>query len=213
MAAVPRGLRAVTAGLAGGAGLWIVAAGALDALGARDDAAPSDAIVVLGCSPRPDGAPSWCIERRAGEAARRWRDGLAPVVVTTGGGAAGMTEGGVAAAYLRRMGVAPDAVRAGEAAQSTRENALEALALVGPVRVLVVTDRPHAWRARRTFGALFPEVTVAPVTLPASARAWMALREVAATAWYAAQGWLAPASDRRGLGAANPARAGRGGSA
>lgn len=185
MAAARRGL----IGLGAGLGLWVAVAAWLDHAGRASGNGTYDVVVVLGCSPKPDGTASWCIERRTGAAVRAWRAGRGERLVITGGAeGGGATEASVAAAYARRLG-ATDVV-VGEAATSTRENALEVRGLVGEVSALVVTDQPHCWRAVRTFAAVGIAAGCEPVVLPWSARAPMALREALAAAWYAARGWL-----------------------
>jgi uncharacterized SAM-binding protein YcdF (DUF218 family) len=185
MAAARRGLIGVGAGL----GLWVAVAAWLDHAGRAPADGTYDVVVVLGCRPKPDGTASWCIERRTGAAVRAWRAGRGARLVITGGAeGGGATEASVAAAYARRLGATD--VLVGETATSTRENALEVRGLVGEASALVVTDQPHCWRAVRTFAAAGVAAGCEPVVLGWSARAPMALREVAAVAWYAGQGWL-----------------------
>ena len=105
-----RGLRlAARAGLA----LAVVAIGYLGVTAAqvwlasrRDDARPAEAIVVLGAA-QYDGDPSPVFRARLDHAAALYQDGLAPVIVVTGGRLPGdeFTEASAGSAYLERHGV------------------------------------------------------------------------------------------------------------
>src|SRR4028118_565219 len=82
---------------------------------ARQDARPvSDAIVVLGAS-QFDGRPSSVFKARLQHARRLYEDGIAPRVVTVGGGAEGdrTTEAEAGAGFLRGGGGAGGGVRGG----------------------------------------------------------------------------------------------------
>ena len=59
--------------------------GHLTAVGATDYRAPADAILVLGSRVHADGRPSGSLEDRTWSAAALWREGLAPVVILSGG--------------------------------------------------------------------------------------------------------------------------------
>ncbi|MGY1650761.1 YdcF family protein [Geodermatophilus sp. SYSU D01119] len=121
---------------------------------ARQDARPaSDAIVVLG-SAQYNGVPSSIFEARLEHALSLWEDGVAPVVVTVGGKAAGdqFTEAEAGRDYLLRAGVPGDALLAVPEGVDT----LESMRAVGAEfagrgwsRAVLVTDPWHAMRAER----------------------------------------------------------------
>lgn len=172
--------------------LWLLAALALDRLGRRPPPDGRwDAIVVLGCGVGPDGRPAPALRHRVERAVALWRQGLAPVIVFTGGlGAHPPSEAEAAAAHARALGLPPSAVRLEDRSTSTEENARFTAALHPNARVLVVTDAYHVFRARRVFARHFPAVAAAGSVAPLPSRARGALREVAAVAWYALTGRL-----------------------
>ncbi len=127
------------------AGIWYTA---------RLDARPtSDAIVVLG-SAQYNGVPSSIFEARLEHALALWEDGVAPVVVTVGGKAAGdqFTEAEAGHAYLRDAGVPEESLLAVPEGVDT----LESMRAVGAAygergwsSAVLVTDPWHAMRAER----------------------------------------------------------------
>jgi uncharacterized SAM-binding protein YcdF (DUF218 family) len=124
------------------ASIWWVARG--------DDRTPTDAIVVLGAS-QFDGRPSSVLEARLEQAKRLYEQGVAPVVVTVGGGRPGdrFTEADAGARYLRDRGV-DDVVAVPEGSDTLRSilAAEPVLAERGWTSVTVVTDPWHSLRAR-----------------------------------------------------------------
>lgn len=150
-----------------------------------------DAIVVLGCRVGPGGRPSASLDRRARRAAELFEAGLAPTIVLTGGvGDHPPSEARAAADVARSLGVPEDALVLEETSTSTEENAREARALVGPRRVLLVTDSYHVLRAERVFRRYFEGVVGVGSIAPTRARVRGALREVVAVSAYAALGRL-----------------------
>jgi uncharacterized SAM-binding protein YcdF (DUF218 family) len=121
---------------------------------ARQDARPgSDAIVVLG-SAQYNGVPSSIFEARLEHALQLYEDGVAPVVVTVGGKAAGdqFTEAEAGADYLAESGVPRDALLPVQEGVDT----LESMRAVGTAfdehgwsSAVLVTDPWHAMRAER----------------------------------------------------------------
>ncbi|MBM7808188.1 uncharacterized SAM-binding protein YcdF (DUF218 family) [Geodermatophilus bullaregiensis] len=121
---------------------------------ARGDARPSsDAIVVLG-SAQYNGVPSSIFEARLEHALSLWEDGVAPVVVTVGGKAAGdaFTEAEAGRDYLVDAGVPADSLLAVPEGVDT----LESMRAVGTAyaergwsTAVLVTDPWHAMRAER----------------------------------------------------------------
>jgi uncharacterized SAM-binding protein YcdF (DUF218 family) len=121
---------------------------------ARQDARPaSDAIVVLG-SAQYNGVPSSIFGARLEHALRLYEAGVAPVIVTVGGKAAGdqFTEAEAGAAYLADSGVPEDALLPVQEGVDT----LESMRAVGAAfdergwsSAVLVTDPWHAMRAER----------------------------------------------------------------
>jgi uncharacterized SAM-binding protein YcdF (DUF218 family) len=121
---------------------------------ARQDSRPaSDAIVVLG-SAQYNGVPSSIFEARLEHALDLYEEGVAPVVVTVGGKAAGdaFTEAEAGRDYLAAAGVPADALLAvpegADTLQSMREVS-SAFAERGWSSAVLVTDPWHAMRAER----------------------------------------------------------------
>ncbi|NEM08884.1 ElyC/SanA/YdcF family protein [Geodermatophilus normandii] len=121
---------------------------------ARQDSRPqSDAIVVLG-SAQYNGVPSSIFAARLEHALSLWEDGVAPVVVTVGGKAAGdqFTEAEAGRDYLVDAGVPGESLLAVPEGVDT----LESMRAVGTAfgergwsSAVVVTDPWHAMRAER----------------------------------------------------------------
>lgn len=135
-------------------------------VGRSDQARPVDAIVVMGAA-QYDGRPSPQLAARLDHAAELYRDGLAPLVVVTGGKQPGdrFTEAQASQAYLEDRGVPAEAIRR-EDAGSTSLESLQAVAelLAGRSldRVLLVSDPFHSLRIRLTAQELGLEAYVSP---------------------------------------------------
>ena len=121
---------------------------------ARQDSRPAaDAIVVLG-SAQYNGVPSSIFAARLEHALALWEQGVAPVVVTVGGKAAGdqFTEAEAGRAYLIDAGVPEESLLAVPEGVDT----LESMRAVGAAygergwsSAVLVTDPWHAMRAQR----------------------------------------------------------------
>jgi len=119
----------------------------------RDERVPADAIVVLGAS-QLDGRPGPVLQARLEHALHLYREGLAPLVVTTGGKQEGdrFTEAGSAETWLVGEGVPAESV----VAVPEGGNTLDSLAPVAELAatsgwdrgVLVVSDPWHVYRVR-----------------------------------------------------------------
>jgi uncharacterized SAM-binding protein YcdF (DUF218 family) len=130
----------------------VILIGAVVVVGTQDSRRPSDAIVVLGAA-QYVGRPSPVLAARLDHALVLWQQGVAPLVVLTGGTGDGDTtsEAAVGRRYLSTRGV-PDSVLLMEVdgrttSQSVRR-AAELLQARGRVRVVLVSDPFHALRAR-----------------------------------------------------------------
>ena len=128
------------------AALWIV-----HSTGNSDQARNVDAIVVMGAA-QYDGRPSPQLTARLDHVVELWDQGLAPMVITTGGNQPGdrFTEAESSANYLIDRGVPADAivqVLGTNSYESLRE-VRDALVGRGGESVLLVTDPYHSLRVR-----------------------------------------------------------------
>lgn len=121
--------------------------------GRSDEARAVDAIVVMGAA-QYDGRPSPQLAARLDHAVSLWNDGLAPVVIVTGGNQEGdrFTEASTSAAYLVERGVPSSAIVQEDAGSTTHDSLDRARTLVDESvqTVLVVTDPYHALRSKLT---------------------------------------------------------------
>jgi uncharacterized SAM-binding protein YcdF (DUF218 family) len=121
---------------------------------ARQDSRPeSDAIVVLG-SAQYNGVPSSIFEARLKHAVTLYEDGVAPMIVTVGGRAAGdeFTEAEAGREYLAASGVPGEALLAVPEGVDTLESMRAVSTAFGErgwTSAVVVTDPWHAMRAER----------------------------------------------------------------
>ena len=133
---------------------------------ADDGATKSDAIVVLGAA-QYDGRPSPVLAARLDHALELWQDGLAPLIVVTGGKRPGdrFTEATAGANYLLDHGV-PDAQILREVQGTTSWESLAAAARIlrerGLDEVMLVSDPYHALR----IGGIADEVGLAAHVSP-----------------------------------------------
>jgi uncharacterized SAM-binding protein YcdF (DUF218 family) len=116
----------------------------------HDEAREAEAIVVLGAA-QYDGVPSPVFRARLDHAADLYEQGLAPVVVVTGGGQPGdrYSEARAAAEYLYTRGVPDEAQRREVDGRSSWESLSAAARFLreeGIDRVLLVSDRWHSYR-------------------------------------------------------------------
>ena len=160
-AAKPRPLsrfrRPLTVGLAVAAllaGYYCVSLWQVHSAGRTDQARQVDAIVVMGAA-QYDGRPSPQLAARLDHVAVLWPEGLAPLVVVTGGNQPGdrFTEADASAAYLIERGVPDSAILREDRGSTSYESLQRAKALldersVGPHSVLVVTDPYHTLRSK-----------------------------------------------------------------
>jgi uncharacterized SAM-binding protein YcdF (DUF218 family) len=136
-------------------------------IGHVDQRNPADAIVVLGAA-QYDGDPSPVFQARLDHAAALYRDGVAPRIVTIGGGQTGdrTTEGAAGAAYLADLGLeqsALTAVGSGDDTLASLRAADTLLTANGWTSVVLVTDPWHAARSSLMAGDLGLQVQVSPV--------------------------------------------------
>ena len=115
----------------------------------QDDRPRSDVIVVLGAS-QFDGRPSSVFKARLQHARALWEDGVAPQVVTVGGGQPGdrTTEAQAGAAFLEERGVEVVAVPEGRNTLQSMEAVEELMTAEGWETAVLVTDPWHSLRSR-----------------------------------------------------------------
>lgn len=146
-------VRAVLVIVLAGAAYYAVSFWQVWSTGRADQARNVDAIVVMGAA-QYDGRPSPQLAARLDHAVDLWADGIAPLVVVTGGNQEGdrFTEASASARYLVDRGV-PAAVIVQEDGGSTTHDSLARARLLvddSVSTVLVVTDPYHALRSRLT---------------------------------------------------------------
>jgi len=130
-----------------GFNLWQV-----HSVGVSDQRRAVDAIVVMGAA-QYDGRPSPQLAARLDHVVELWDQGLAPVVVVTGGKRPGdrFTEAQASARYLEARGVPASAILSEDQAHNTYDSLVgvhHLLAARGIDRVLLVTDPYHSLRSR-----------------------------------------------------------------
>ena len=121
--------------------------------GDRDERRNADAIVVLGAA-QYDGRPSPVLEARLAHAVDLYEAGIAPIVVVTGGKAAGdrTTEAAAARAYAAANGVPEAAILAEDRGRTTVEslgNVRDLFLKNGLSSAVFVSDRTHMLRVLR----------------------------------------------------------------
>ena len=134
--------------------------------GARDGARAADCIIVLGAAAYGV-KPSPVLEERVQHALTLYRRGLAPRLLFTGGYGRGAShaESTVAAAFAEAAGVPAADVLTETASRTTRQNLVEAQALMrraGLVRAIIVSDPLHLWRAAQLAEDLGIEAVTSP---------------------------------------------------
>ena len=174
--------------------VWWVARG--------DDTRRSDAIVVLGAS-QFDGRPSTVFRARLQHARALFEDGVAPRVVTLGGGAPGdrTTEAVAGARFLSERGVTTVAIEKGRNTLESLE-ALEAeFERRGWRSAVLVTDPWHALRSRRMardlgIDAVASPARAGPVVRDRGTQLRYIARETAAYLYYRVFGRSSDAGPR-----------------
>lgn len=161
--------------------------------GARDEVRPADAIVVLGAA-QYNGVPSAVFAARLQHAVELYHEGIATVLVVTGGKQPGdrYTEAATARRYAIDHGVRADAILGETNGRNTLES-IEAVAVILRTHHLssavFVSDRTHMLRVLRmatdqgivAWGSPTPS---SPTDLDAWRRAWAVVHEVAGLAAY-----------------------------
>jgi uncharacterized SAM-binding protein YcdF (DUF218 family) len=154
-----------------------------------DSRRPADAIIVLGAGLRPDNTPNRALIRRSLHGATLWADGIAPIVVCSGGIGRNRTrsEADACRELLVANGVPAEAIVLEEQSRSTEENALYTHRIFGERgwdTAVIVSDGYHLFRARWIFaleGLTVWHSPAAPTNRGDLARS--SLREVLALHW------------------------------
>ena len=119
----------------------------------HDEMHPADAIVVLGAA-QYDGRPSPVLQARLEHAFYLWSQGMAPLIITTGGREPGdaYTEAGVGHDYLRSHGVPAARLLQEDQGRTTFTSLRNVRSVAAPLRVrtiLLVSDPLHSARTKR----------------------------------------------------------------
>jgi uncharacterized SAM-binding protein YcdF (DUF218 family) len=119
----------------------------------RDEMHAADAIVVLGAA-QYDGRPSPILQARLDHALYLYREGMAPLIVTTGGKLAGdeFTESGTGQRYLISHGVSQPHLLGENKGHTTFESLRNVASLASfhnVHRVLLVSDPLHSARIKQ----------------------------------------------------------------
>lgn len=132
-----------------------------------DQAAPSDAIGVLGAA-EWDGRPSPVFRARLDHARELYNRGIAPLVITLGGdGGDQHSEGAVGREYLMSLGVPESAIIAETESRNTEESARRIAVIAranGMHRLVVVSDGTHLFRIHEICAAEGLNVLTSPRT-------------------------------------------------
>jgi uncharacterized SAM-binding protein YcdF (DUF218 family) len=156
------------------------------------------AIVVLGCRVEPAGRLSGASGRRAARAARAFHDGIARLLIASGGVRwGGVLEADALCRELVLSGVPRESILLERRSRSTRQNARFVAQLIGernrsphgsasPAELVIVTCDWHMPRALRCFGW----VGLRAVGLPAESPGVGSSRRLVRSASEALSGWF-----------------------
>jgi uncharacterized SAM-binding protein YcdF (DUF218 family) len=132
---------------------------------AVDQAEKADAICVLGAA-EYDGRPSPILRARLDHARSLFNRGIAPLIITTGGGGGDeFSEGAVGRDYLMGAGVPEDAIIAETKSKNTEESARRVAIIArtnGLRRLVIVSDGTHLFRIHEIFAAQGLDVLTSP---------------------------------------------------
>lgn len=136
----------------------------------RDQAAPADAIGVLGAA-EYDGRPSPVYRARLDHALELYHRGIAPLIITLGGsGGDAYNEGSVGEEYLISKGVPEEDIIAETESRNTEESArrIAVIARVNDLhRLVIVSDGTHMFRIHAICAANGLDVLTSPRSRPA----------------------------------------------
>jgi uncharacterized SAM-binding protein YcdF (DUF218 family) len=161
--------------------------------GTRDEARRADAIVVLGAA-QYNGTPSRILEARVAHAVELYHDGLAPILIVTGGKQPGdvTTEAAVARAYALAHDVPDSAILVEDRGRTTLESMRTVATILRDhdLRTAVfVSDRTHLLRVLKMAADVGVEgygspTTTSPNESTALDRFRATIREIGALGLY-----------------------------
>ena len=156
----------LAAGLIAVAGWFLWLYGQIHFYATHDQARPADAIAVFGAA-EYDGRPSPVLRARLDHALVLYRERLAPLVITLGGGGGGPhdSEGGVGHDYLLAHEVPENQIIAETQSTNTEESAarLAAIARENHLnRILAVSDGTHLFRIHALCSSMGLNVVTSP---------------------------------------------------
>ncbi|MGH7457462.1 MAG: YdcF family protein [Longimicrobiaceae bacterium] len=145
---------------------WVALVAAIYLYGARDEARPAGAIVVLGAA-QWNGRPSPVLKARMDHAIGLHREGVAPVIITTGGVGARDTvsEATVAKRYAVEQGVSADAVfteTSGLRTVQSMRTVVKMMERLGIDSAILVSDPFHMLRLKVLCMRLEPDFHSSP---------------------------------------------------
>jgi uncharacterized SAM-binding protein YcdF (DUF218 family) len=147
---------------------WVY--GQIESYARQDQAAPADAIGVLGAA-EYDGRPSPVYRARLDHALELYHRGMAPLIITLGGpGGDRFTEGAVGREYLMSKGVPEEDIIAETESRNTEESARRIAVIAranGLRRLVVVSDDTHMFRIHSICAAEGLQVLTSPRARPA----------------------------------------------
>jgi uncharacterized SAM-binding protein YcdF (DUF218 family) len=150
--------------------LWLAAQ--VHQFGQEDHQRPADVLIVLGAGVNDwDNSPTPALRHRSEWAAALWHEGVAPVILCSGGYSTTATasEAEVCRRILGEAGIPADVIFLDEDSHSTLENALFSQQMMTANdwhTAVLVSDGYHLLRARWFFENLGIDVTTTPVTTP-----------------------------------------------
>jgi uncharacterized SAM-binding protein YcdF (DUF218 family) len=137
----------------------------IESYAAQDQAAPSDAIGVLGAA-EYDGRPSPVYRARLDHARALYSRGIAPLIITLGGGGGDQySEGAVGREYLMGMGVPEGDIIAETQSRNTEDSARRIAVIAranGLRRLVIVSDGTHMFRIHEICAAEGLNVLTSP---------------------------------------------------
>jgi len=170
--------------------LWVY--GQIRYYAERNEARPADAIAVFGAA-EYDGRPSPVLRARLDHALALYREKIAPLVITLGGGdpADQHSEGAVGHDYLMAHGV-PDSAIIAETESSNTEESAERLAVIARANnlkdIVVVSDGTHLFRVHALCERLGLQVYTSPRPEARGLSTWDALQrmmhEILSYTWW-----------------------------
>jgi len=160
-------------------GYYLVSLYQVWSTGRSEGPASAEVIVVLGAA-QYDGTPSPQLAARLDHGLELWRDGVAPLLMVTGGKQPGdrFTEADAGFAYLTERGVPESAILREDVGRTTYESldeAVDVLAAEALDDVVLVTDPYHSLRSKLIAAELGLDPSVSP-TPTSVVTGWSSLR-------------------------------------